>query len=124
MTHRDSAIHALDEFFRIIRDKAQQDGNFAASLIQALSVPIKIEHDPKALTKTLPYYDPVIIAGQGLDEFRRIFRPMTDAQLRKMITHFNIASKDEVPARNGPKGEELFDILWQGASSQRKRLLG
>jgi len=122
MDNRDSAIHALDEFFRIVRDRAQKDAAFTSELIQALAIPIKIEHDPKALAKNLPYYDPVVIAGDGLDEFRRVFRPMTDAQLRKIITHFNIASKDQVPAKNGPKGEELFEILWNGAFSQRKRI--
>lgn len=117
-----TALDALDEFFRVIRNYADGNPALATELVQALSIPIEIHHDPKALTKTLPYYDPVVWAGKGLDEFRRVFRPMTDAQLRKLITHFNIASKDQVPAKGGPKGEELFELLWTGALNQRRRL--
>jgi hypothetical protein len=123
MTNRTSAVAALDDLFRLIRTKADQDEKFAAELIQALDIPVKIEHEPKNLAKNLPYYDPVVLAGSGLEEFRSVFRPMTDAQLRKIIVHFNIASKDAVPAKNGPKGEELFEILWNGAKTQRSRLI-
>lgn len=123
MKTRDSAVHALDEFFRIVRDKAQTDAAFASELVQALNIPIRIEQEAKPLSKTLPYYDPFVLAGQGFDEFRRVFRPMTDANLRKVITHFNIASKDEVSASSGKKGEALFEILWVGAERERQRML-
>ena len=122
MTNRISALEALDDLFSVIRRAADENDKFAAEIVQSLSVPIRIEFEPKSLTKTLPYLDPIIIAGEGLDEFRRIFRPLTDAQMRKIITHFNIASKDDVPARGGPKGEDLFELLWNGASRQRARL--
>lgn len=124
MTERSDGTEALDEFFRIIRDKAARDHHFQIELVQALQIPIKIEHEPKAFSKNLPYYDPVVIAGEGIDEFRRIFRPMTDAQLRKIILHFNIASKDAIPTKGGPKGEELFEILWKGAEHNRRKLSG
>lgn len=122
MSERSSAVEALDEFFRVVRRYADQDEKFAAELVNALGVPISIELEPKDLAKALPYLDPVIVAGKGIDEFRKVFRPLTDAQLRKIIVHFNIASKDAVPAKNGPKGEELFDMLWEGANKRRQKL--
>lgn len=117
-----TAIDALDEFFRVIRNAADSNAAMATELVQALSIPVEIVHEPKALARNLPYLDPVVWAGQGLDEFRRIFRPMTDAQMRKIITHFNIAPKEQVPTRGGPKGEDLFELLWTGALNQRRRL--
>lgn len=122
MSERSSAVEALDEFFRVVRRYADQDEKFAAELVNALGVPISIELEPKDLAKGLPYLDPVIIAGQGIDKFREVFRPLTDAQLRKIVVHFNIASKDAVPAKNGPKGEDLFDMLWKGANQRRQKL--
>jgi len=122
MTGRTSALEALDDFFRTIRAQAERDPSFAATLVRSLSIPIQLEMDPKQLSKTLPYIDPVIIAGQGIDEFRRVFRPISDADLRKLIVEFNIASKDSIPAKGGPKGDALVEMLWRGASAVRKKL--
>ena len=122
MTSYSHPIEALDEFFRVIRRQADADPTFAAELAKAIGVPLKIEVEQKGLTKALPYLDPVIIAGQGLDEFRNVFRPLSDANLRKIIIHFNIADKDSVSAKAGVKGEALLDILWKGAEARRRQV--
>lgn len=122
-TERTSALEALDDFFRTVRAQAETDPGFAAALVHSLNIPIRFEVEASGVDKALPYLDPIVIAGQGLDEFRRVFRPLSDANLRKLIIAFNIAPKDKVPAK-GPKGEALVQLLWEGASVLRRRLTG
>lgn len=122
MSNHESVLDALDGFFRTVRMQAENDPEFAATLVHALSIPVNLEFVPKDLAKGLPYIDPVILAGRGVDEFRKVFSPLSDAQLRKVIVHFNIASKDAVPAKGGPKADELVDLLWQGALARRQQM--
>ena len=123
MSERSSALEALDGFFRTVRSQAESDPAFAAALVRSLGIPIKLDIGAGSLDKAMPYLDPIVVAGQGFDEFRRVFRPLTDANLRKLIVAFNIAPKDKVGAK-GPKGEALIQLMWEGASVIRRRLQG
>lgn len=78
-TERTSALEALDDFFRTVRAQAEGNPEFVAALVRSLNIPIKIEIEANGVDKALPYLDPVVIAGQGPDEFRRAFRPLSDA---------------------------------------------
>lgn len=120
---RSSALEALDGFFRAVRSQAESDPKFAATLVRELGIPIRFEFETSGLDKAMPYLDPILIAGQGLDEFRRAFRPLPDAVLRRLVVAFNIAPKEKVSAK-GPKGEALVQLMWEGASVIRRRLHG
>ena len=116
---RTSALEALDDFFRTVRNQAEHSPEFAAALVRSLRIPVRLEVDAGGIDKALPYLDPIIIAGQGVDEFRRAFRPLTDSNLRKLVEKFNIATKEKAKTL---KGEALIELMWTGASVIRKRL--
>jgi hypothetical protein len=122
MTQRNSsAVGALDQFFSVIRQKAAHDPDFAASLISALNIPFEIVIETPADVKSkMLYLDPYVIAAKGYEQFRGVYGQLKDPQKKAIIKYYDIA--DLPTGRGAPKGEELVDILWQGAQSKRKRL--
>lgn len=119
-SERASALDALEAFWRVVRQHTEQNPDFALELVKELKIPIRIEIDTTDLKTGMAFLDPIHIAGQGYDEFRRVFRPMSDANMRKIIVNFGIAPKERVSSK-GPKGEELFKLLWDGALVRRNQ---
>jgi hypothetical protein len=117
---RTSPLGALDSFFSVIRSKAADDVEFARDLTRALNVPIEFCVDAADAGALLPFIDPVVLAGEGLDKFRNVVGHLKDADVRKIITNNNLASKDELV---GKRGVALKDLLWEAASEKRKRLV-
>ena len=117
-----SGIAALDEFFRVIRARADADQQFQAALIQALGLPVRISIEVAAdVTANISFLDPVAIAGRGVDEFRAVFAKLKDAEIKKVLKHYNLTSADNLKGKGAPKGEALLELLWDAARSRRGR---
>ena len=123
MTSHSSAVGALDALWAIIRRQAERDPTFAAEMVKALTVPIEISIETSAdIQGAMPLLDPIIIAGKGLDAFLTTFTPLKDADLKRIIKAYNLASPDAITGKTAPKGKALVQLMWAAASSQRKRL--
>lgn len=122
MTHA-SALGALDAFWATVRRQAERDPAFAAQLTSALGVPVEVTISNGAdVTASMPFLDPFVIAGRGLDDFRSTFGQMKDADLKKIIRAYNLAPPEMVTGKGAPKGAALVTLMWEAAAAQRKRM--
>lgn len=112
-------LGALDSFFAVIRARADRDPDFARDLVRALGIPVEFRVEEAEAATLMPYADPVIIAGKGIDEFRRVFQKFKDADIKKIIRNHNLASADDLVGR---KGAALRELLWEAASEKRRQL--
>jgi hypothetical protein len=123
MTSHSSAVGALDAVGSIIRRQAERDPSFAAEMVKSLSIPVEVQiAEPADLLAAMPFLDPIVVAGKGLDDFRQTFAPLKDAQLKKIIKAYNLASADRYTGKGAPKGGDLVNLMWDAARSQRARL--
>lgn len=121
---RTSTLAALDGFFAAVRRKADEDPDFAAVLAKELCIPIEVVvAEPADVRKKILFLDPVVVVGQGIDKFREVFAKLTDPQKRQVIKHYNLADPETLKGKGSPKGEALFDILWEGALARRQKLV-
>jgi hypothetical protein len=119
---RSNPQQALDAFFDVIRRRVGDDPTFAAELISALNVPVELQIQTSAdVGANMTFLDPFVIAGKGVDDFRQTFGPLKDADLRRIIRAFNLASPDSLTGKGAPKGAALVTLMWEAASAQRKR---
>lgn len=119
MTHS-SALGALDAFWATVRRQAERDPAFAAQLITTLGIPVQLSVTD--VSAAMPFLDPFVIAGKGLDEFRATFGQIPDADLKKIIKAFNLAPPEMLKGKGSPKGAALVTLMWDAASAQRKRM--
>lgn len=123
MTGHSSAIAALEAFFSAVRRQAERDPAFASELLTSLSIPVEIRIESSAgVQGAMLLLDPVVIAGKGLDEFRRVFGAMKDPDKRKVIKAYNLAPAEGLTGKQAPKGEALIELMWSAACAKRKRL--
>lgn len=123
MSSHSSAKDALEAVFSTIRRQVDRDPAFGAELISALQIPVQIKIENSAgVQAALLFLDPVVIAGQGLDEFLKVFGSMKDPDKKKVIKAYNLASAEELTGRDAPKGRALVELMWNAACAQRKRL--
>lgn len=119
---RTSPQQSLDAFFDVVRRRAGEDPSFAAELVNALGVPVELHIQTASdVEANMAFLDPFVIAGKGVDSFRQTFGPMKDAELKKVIRAFNLASPDTLTGKGSPKGAALVTLMWEAASAQRKR---
>jgi hypothetical protein len=122
MTSHSSTLGALDAFWDVLRRQAERDPAFAAELTKALGIPVEIKIETSAdVQGALPFLDPFVVAGRGVDHFRQTFGQMEDADLKKIIKAFNLASKEAITGKGSPKRAALVTMMWEAASSQRRR---
>jgi hypothetical protein len=106
-----SATEALDKFFEVIRQEAEQDLAFEHRLVDALGANIKYVGDD-----ALKVVDPVLLAMRGHDEFRATFLTFRLKELKDIATTFNIATSKDLSAVRGQSAiPRLVDIMWEGA---------
>lgn len=123
MTSHKSALDALEAFFSTVRRQVERDPAFAAEMLRSLAVPVEIHVQGGAgVQAAMLLLDPVIIAGKGLDEFRKVFGAMKDTDKKKVIVTYNLAPADTLKGRDAPKGEALVELMWQAAKAKRDRL--
>ena len=108
--HIDAAA-ALDRLFSVVRQEAQDNPKFAARLLAALDVQVLFRGAEAADS-----VDPLQVALQGPDEFRKTFLSFTPAQLKTMIKEFNLATPADL--RGKSKGPQLVEVMWAGALSK------
>lgn len=120
MTKHSSPLGALDSFFAVIREQADRDPAFASKLLTALNIPVEvIVETPADVKLKMLHLDPYVIAKDGYEKFRSVYVPLSDKSRRDIIKFYNVA--DLPTGKGAPKGEELIEILWNGAESKRKR---
>lgn len=122
MTHN-NPMDALESLFDTIRRQVERDPAFGAALLSALQVPVQIRIENSAgVTGAMLFLDPVVIAGQGLDEFLKVFGAMKDPDKKKVIKAYNLAAAEDLAGRGAPKGDALVELMWKAACAKRKRL--
>ncbi len=122
MNSHSSALGALDAFWDVLRRQAERDPAFAAELTKALNIPVEVKIETSAdVQGAMPFLDPFVVAGKGLDHFRQTFGQIKDADLRKIIKAFNLAPAEATTGKGAPKGAALVTLMWEAASAQRRR---
>jgi hypothetical protein len=105
------AAEALDRFFAVVRDEASSNSRFAARLVQAIGNTVVFRgSDAKHAV------DPVQVAMQGQEEFRRTFLSFSPAELKAMAKEFNLATTDDL--RGKTKTPQIVEVMWDGARSK------
>lgn len=122
-THHNNAMDALESVFDTIRRQVERDPAFGAELLSALRVPVHIRIENSASVQgAMLFLDPVVIAGQGIDEFLKVFGAMKDPDKKKVIRAYNLAPPEDLMGRTAPKGQALAELMWNAACAKRKRL--
>ena len=122
MNSHSSALGALDAFWDVLRRQAERDPAFAAELTKALNIPVEVKIETSAdVQGAMPFLDPFVVAGKGVDHFRQTFGQIKDADLRKIIRAFNLAPAEATTGKGAPKDAALVTLMWEAASAQRRR---
>ncbi|MEQ1672098.1 MAG: hypothetical protein ABL893_14665 [Hyphomicrobium sp.] len=105
------AGQALDRFFAIVREEASNNPRLAARLAEAVGYQVVFRG-----AETLPAVDPVQIALKGQVEFRNTFLTFKAADLKKLVTEFNLGTKDDLKTHKTVV--QLTDLMWAGATAK------
>lgn len=106
-----SANEALDNFFEIVREEAAANPMFGRRLLEAIGHTVQYRGE-----EALAAIDPVAVARQGYDEFRRTFMSMKLKEIKKVGEVSGLFMKgNKYPAAVGP----LVDALWERADEKR-----
>lgn len=123
MTTHHTAMDALESIFDTIRRQVERDPAFGAELLSALRIPVHIRIENSASVQgAMLFLDPVVIAGQGLDEFLKVFGALKDPDKKKVIKAYNLAPAEDLTGKGAPKGQALVELMWSAACAKRKRL--
>ncbi len=110
-----SPSEALDRLFTVVREEAATNPVFARRLLDAVGTPVLFQG-----TEAAPAVDPVI-AAQRHDQaaFREMFSTFSEADLKKMLTTFGLATAEDIKGvKTKPKKMGFVELLWTGARSQ------
>ncbi len=104
------AATALSKFFDVVSEEAAANPQFARRLLEAASIKVVFRGDEATAA-----VDPMLVAMEGYDEFRRTFGSMTVAQVKKIAKNAGLITQQEkLPTGLFP----LIDLLWDRASQQ------
>jgi hypothetical protein len=102
---------ALDKFFQAVREEALANPKFGRRLLEAIGYSV-IYRGEEAINAV----DPVLVAMQGYEEFRRTFLSMRPAEIKKVGKSSGLlVGVAPLPTTVG----NLVDLLWERA---RQRL--
>lgn len=104
---------ALDRFFSVVRQEASDNPKFAARLLEALGVQVMFRGDA-----TAPAIDPVQVAMQGQEEFRKTFLTFSAKDLKGMVKEFNLGTADDLKGKGRPA--QIVDVMWAGAQAKMR----
>lgn len=110
-----SPSEALDRLFTVVREEAATNPVFARRLLDAVGTPVLFQGPDAA-----PAVDPVI-AAQRHDQaaFREMFSTFSEAELKKMLTNFGLATSEDIKGvKTRPKKIGFIELLWTGARSR------
>jgi len=103
---------ALERLFEVIREEAAANPTFTRRMLDALGVTVNFTGPDATLAA-----DPVLIAARlEHDEFREMFQTFADADLRKMLKNFGLATAEQIKnVKTKPKKIGFIELLWDGA---------
>lgn len=103
---------ALERIFEVIRQEAAANPTFSRRMLEAVGVSVKFTGPDAKLAA-----DPVLVAARHeYDEFREMFQSFADADLRKMLKNFGLATDEQIKGvKTKPKKVGFIDLLWDGA---------
>ena len=105
---------ALRNLFEIISEEASVNPKFARRLLDATGHVVQFRAD-----ESIAAIDPILVAAQGHDEFRKTFISMSVADVKKIGKSSGLVTSS-VELRF-PKGQ-LVDLLWNRATERRNDL--
>ena len=105
---------ALDKLFQVVREEALANPLFARRLLEVTGLTVQFRAD-----EALAAIDPVLIAGQGHDEFRKTFLSLKAAEVKKIGKSTGLFTAGEALPAPLP---QLVDLLWARASERRRDL--
>lgn len=101
-----TAVDALEKFFMIVRDEAAGNPQFARRLTEALGMEVSF-HGEEATYAV----DPVLLADQGPDKFRKTFLTFKAKDLKKIMKDYALATPQDFKGRSKPP--QLVDLMWE-----------
>ncbi len=107
-----SPEEALERIFEVIREEAAANPTFSRRMLDVLGVSVTFS-GPDAILAV----DPILIAARlEYDKFREMLQTFKDADLRKMLKTFGLATAEQIRGvKTKPKKIGLIDLLWHGA---------
>jgi hypothetical protein len=103
---------ALERIFEVIRQEAAANPKFSRRMLEAVGVSVKFTGSDSSIAA-----DPVLIAARHeYDTFREMLQTFTDAELKKMLKNFGLATDEQIKGvKTKPKKLGFIDLLWDGA---------
>jgi len=110
-----SASEALDRVFSVIREEAASNPKLARRLVEEMGATVVFQGNDAAIA-----VDPVIAATRhDQAAFREMFSTFSDAELKKMLKDFGLATAEDIKGVNTkPKKIGFIELLWDGARSK------
>lgn len=110
-----SPAQALDRIFQVVRDEAAANPSFARRMLEAAGVTVVFSGQDASTAA-----DPVIAAARHeYDAFSEMFQSFGEAELKKMLKNFALATEEQIKGvKTKPKKIGFVDLLWEG--SRRK----
>ncbi len=105
------ATAALDRFFAVVRQEASDNPKFAAALLEALGATVVFRG-----TGAVVAVDPVQVAIEGQEEFRKTFLSFSAADLKKLVKEYNLATPSDLTGKTRPP--QIVDVMWVGAEAK------
>lgn len=114
MTQRSqtSPGEALERIFEVIREEAAANPTFARRMLEAAGVTVTFTGPDAAAIA-----DPVVAAARhDYAAFREMFQTFPEADLKKMLKGFALATDEQIKGvKTKPKKVGFVDLLWDGA---------
>ncbi|MGI9387211.1 MAG: hypothetical protein ACR2OX_07245 [Methyloligellaceae bacterium] len=101
-----TAVEALERFFTIVQDEAAANPQFARRLTEALGMEVSFNGEEAVYA-----VDPMLIADQGADKFRKTFLTFKAKDLKKIMKDFALATPQDFKGRTKPP--QLVDLMWE-----------
>ncbi len=107
------AVEVVDRFLGVVRQEVSDNPQFAARLLQALGVAVMFRGEAAVIA-----VDPVQVALQGQDEFRKTFLSFSAKQLKDFVKDFNLGTPADMKGKSKPA--QIVDVMWSGAQAKIK----
>lgn len=107
-----SPAEALERLFEAIRQEASANPSFARRMLEAAGVSVMFTGSDAAAVA-----DPVVAAARhDYAAFREMFQTFSEADLKKMLKGFALATDEQIKGvKTKPKKVGFVDLLWDGA---------
>lgn len=111
-----SPNEALERLFEVIREEATVNSKFASRMLDAVGIAVMFT-GPEAVAVADPF---VVAAKRDYGGFRQSFLSFKEADLKKVLQTYSLATKEQLDAVKKPKKDGYVDLLWEGAQRRLK----